>query len=74
MIQEIQYNISHRSQETFGQEGIEGIFQDPTATRAVFLRGRSTYRGMQMQIFPEKPVHEPVTLRKYNYYSVLSIQ
>mmetsp|Transcript_114661 Transcript_114661/g.214704 ORF Transcript_114661/g.214704 Transcript_114661/m.214704 type:complete len:424 (+) Transcript_114661:76-1347(+) len=32
------YNVSHRSQEMFGVKGIEQIFHDPDATRAVFVR------------------------------------
>lgn len=32
------YKISERSQREFGTPGIESIFQDPAATRAVFVR------------------------------------
>lgn len=32
------YNISWASQAKFGEQGIESIFQDPSATRAVFVR------------------------------------
>lgn len=31
-------SVSKKSQEKFGEHGIESVFQDPTATRAVFLR------------------------------------
>lgn len=34
----INWNIAKTSRQHFGQNGIESIFQDPTATRAVFLR------------------------------------
>jgi hypothetical protein len=32
------YNVSAISQSKFGEQGIDKIFQDPTATRAVFVR------------------------------------
>lgn len=32
------YDISGRSQQQFGDEGINSVFQDPSATRAVFVR------------------------------------
>lgn len=35
---EIDYNISLRSQNMFGVKGIEEVFHDPDATRAVFVR------------------------------------
>jgi hypothetical protein len=34
----VNYQISHESQHYFGTKGLDDVFQDPSATRAVFVR------------------------------------